>query len=149
MPKAKKKKVKRTVTCGKCKGTGHNARTCPGDVKTEKSEATVTELPPPVAKVVTEASVAESKQTRRRAAPTADMGSKAGASPYRCQKCNQVAILVIVRTKDHQASFKKGKEVFTGEMRCEHCMNKPNPAERILVWGAKPDQKVTSEDANA
>jgi hypothetical protein len=29
-----------------------------------------------------------------------------------------------------------------GETRCEQCMNKPNPAELILKWGARPDEVV-------
>jgi hypothetical protein len=148
MAKAKTKSKKRSVTCGKCKETGHNARTCPTNVKTAETTTPVVteeekrevlrkaaELPPEPLK-------------RDRPAPTADMGSKATAAPYRCVKCNSVAILVIVRVKDHMQSFKQKKEVFEGALRCEDCMNKPNPAELILVWGAKPDQVVSSEVAN-
>jgi hypothetical protein len=77
----------------------------------------------------------------RRDAPTAS-NSGATAAPYRCPKCNQVAIIVIVRVKDYNESFKTGKELFMGETRCEQCMNKPNPAELILKWGARPDEVV-------
>jgi hypothetical protein len=154
----KKKAEKRTVTCGKCKETGHNARTCPTSAKAEVKKgpvtSSVTEVPDPPKKKGTKTRidmrVEEDRERRRqREAPTADTGTAATAAPYRCPKCNAVDILVIVRVKDHSASFKKGTDVFTGEMRCQSCMNKPQPAELILVWGAKPGQKVTPETANA
>jgi len=151
MPKAKKKTKKktakkRTVTCGKCKDTGHNARTCP----TKESAVAVATTEAPPSPVKTLAPKEEKPRSKRdRPAPTADRGTAATAAPYRCVKCNQVAILLIVRVKDHNESFKKKKDIFKGEMRCEQCMNKPSPAELILVWGATPDQKVTSEVANA
>jgi hypothetical protein len=83
----------------------------------------------------------------RRPSPTKDTGTAATAAPYRCVKCNSVAILVIVKVKDHNASFKQKKEVFKGDMRCEQCMNKPEPSDLILVWGAKPGQTVEDVDA--
>jgi len=149
MPKAKKKsKVKRSVTCGKCNEVGHNARTCPTKVKAAE---VVVEAPPTPAKPEPKINLREEKPVskRTREAPTADMGAKASASPFRCQKCNSVGILVIVKVKDHNESFKKKKGIFKGEMRCEDCMNKPNPAELILKWGAKPDEVVSFEAANA
>jgi hypothetical protein len=137
MAKATGKKA-RTVTCGSCKEEGHNARTCPKK-----------ETPPPP--VTTHIEARDAKKTThtvpKRDAPTGDRGTAATAAPYRCNKCNQVAILVIVKVKDHDQSFKKGKEVFKGEMRCEQCMNKPTPSDLILIWGALPDQTVDNVDA--
>ena len=135
MPKISKKTgKKRTVTCSTCDKTGHNARTCP-----TKNAPKPTPAPKPEPKT--------QHRVPRRAAPTADIGTAATASPYRCPKCNQVAILVIVKVKDHNMSHKLGREVFSGEMRCEQCMNKPTPSDLILVWGATPDQKVEDVDA--
>jgi hypothetical protein len=144
MPKATKKKkktkTKRTVTCGKCNDTGHNARTCPTKDKAPETKAETPKAPKPPKKV---------PGKRDRKSPTADMGSKSSAAPYRCKKCEQVAILVIVRVSDPNETFRQKKPVFMGQMRCELCMNKPNPADLILVWGAKPGDKVTAEIANA
>ena len=141
----KKKKTKRTVSCGKCNDTGHNARTCPTN---EAPAEAKTEAPAPVkAEKAPEPKKVPGK--RDRSSPTADMGSKSSAAPYRCVKCEQVAILVIVRVPDPNESFRLKKPVFMGQMRCELCMNKPNPADLILVWGAKPDDKVTKAVANA
>lgn len=146
MPKTKKTKSKRTVTCGKCKETGHNARTCPTNkkpsdtpapaVKIKKTESEVREA----AREVREAERAAQVARRRRDAPTADRGTAATAPPYRCTKCENVAILVIVKVKDYLASSKAGRDIFKGETRCEQCMNKPTPSDLILVWGAKPDE---------
>jgi hypothetical protein len=83
----------------------------------------------------------ESK-VHRRPAPTADTGTAATAAPYRCPKCNSVAILVVVKVKDHNKSFKKERDIFMGETRCEKCMNKPSPSDLILKWGAKPGEVV-------
>jgi hypothetical protein len=83
----------------------------------------------------------------RRPAPTADLGTAATAAPYRCPKCNAVAILVVVKVKDYNASFKAGEDVFKGEMRCEKCMNKPAPSDLILKWGASPGEVVPAPDA--
>jgi len=134
MPKAKNK---RTVTCGKCKETGHNARTCP------TAAAPKTEVPTPPVPQKTKLPDEERRMSTvpKREAPTAS-NSGAMAAPYRCPKCNAVAIIVIVRVKDHNESFKSGKEVFKGETRCEQCMNKPTPAELILKWGARPNEVV-------
>jgi hypothetical protein len=135
----KSSEKKRTVICGACKGEGHNSRTCPG------KNPSVTEEP---VKVVEPKKIEPKKVVApRRDAPTADMGTAATAAPHRCNKCNSVAILVIVRVKDHNESFKRKKEVFKGEMRCEQCMNKPTPSDLILVWGAEPDQVAEIKDA--
>ena len=158
MPKAKK--VKRTVTCGKCKCEGHNSRTCPTGTKTVAAPAVA------VAEVVEVAEVTESVigpvvdvtppppppkpevyDPRRREAPTADRGSKTSAAPYRCAKCNSVSILVIVQVKDHHETFKQKRDMFMGEMRCEQCMNLPNPAELILKWGASPNEKIEVDNS--
>lgn len=149
MPKAKKKskaksKKARTVTCGKCKEPGHNARTCPTKKKIKSSK----DIPaPPITGSKTKVD-SRFEQTERRMstvpkrdAPTADL-SATNAAPYRCPKCNAVAILVIVKVKDHDASFKKKEEIFKGETRCEKCMNKPVPSDLILKWGAKPGEVV-------
>jgi len=136
------KTKKRTVTCGKCKEAGHNARTCPTGATVEVSTPEVVTAPvkvePPPTKV-----------RARREAPTADRGTAATAAPYRCEKCNNVAILVIVKIKDHMASHRQKKEVFMGDMRCEKCMNKPTPSDLILRWGAVPGEtaKVPGQDA--
>ena len=156
---AKKTKGKRTVTCGKCGKSGHNARSCkpaPTKAGVEKGpiQKTVVEssadIPPPPTKKgsKTRIDMRVEEQRQRRPAPTADTGTAATAAPYRCPKCNSVAILCIVRVKDFNETFKKKRDIYTGEMRCEQCMNKPNPAELILVWGAKPGQTVTAEEAN-
>ena len=97
----------------------------------EKSEPDVV-VPPP--DVVPPPPV-ESKE--RRAAPT--RGTDQAAAPYPCPKCGQIAVLVIVRVKDHDQSFKQKKDVFKGETRCEKCFNKP-PSDLILKWGAAPDE---------
>ena len=136
---AKAKAKKRTVTCGKCKETGHNARTC-----SEKAVA-VKETPAPVAPTpaVLKTEKPSVRPPRpRREAPTQDTGTAATAAPYRCKKCNNVAILVIVKVKDHMASHRQKKEVFMGDMRCEKCMNKPSPSDLILKWGAMPGETV-------
>jgi hypothetical protein len=142
-------KKKRTVTCGKCKGKGHNARSCTAGEKGGVQKSTITtttvEVPDPPTKKKTRI---DTRERPRREAPTADIGTAATAAPYRCPKCNAVAILVIVRVKDWVASSKKGRDVYTGQTRCEQCMNKPTPAELILKWGASPDEKVTAEFAN-
>lgn len=148
----KKKAEKRTVTCGKCKGEGHNARTCLNTAsksEVKKSPITVTEavVPDPPVQKKTKIDTRKPEPRPRREAPTADTGTAASAAPYRCPACNQVAILVIVRVKDFNESFKKGREIYKGEMRCEQCMNKPNPAELILKWGAAPGEKVSNEFA--
>jgi hypothetical protein len=142
-----KKVKKRTVKCGKCGEEGHNARSCKEAEVVEESK----EVPPPPTQKKTKINLSDEDQfnPRKRSAPTADFGAKASAAPYRCPKCNAVAILVIVRVKDHNASFKKKREIFKGEQRCEQCMNKPNPAELILKWGAKPGEVVSEETANA
>ncbi len=130
---------KRTVTCGKCKKTGHNARSCKAEVKS------VTEAPPPSTDRKTRVDLRDEPRQRRvprRDAPTADMGTGASAPPYRCNKCNNVAILVAVKIKDHDQSFKQKKEVFMSDLRCEKCMNKPSPSDLILKWGASPDEVV-------
>lgn len=151
MPKAKKKvkkKAKRVMTCGKCKGKGHNARTCTAETPTVV-EATTLLSEDAASRTMTYEEIPEEPSPRSRPAPTADRGTAATAAPYRCSKCNAVDILVIVRVKDHGASFKKKREIFKGEQRCQSCMNKPQPAELILVWGAKPGQTVSEEIANA
>ncbi len=126
----------RTVTCGKCGNTGHNARTC---------KATETP-PPPTTRRTTKIDMREEERREskvpRRSAPTADLGTAATAAPYQCPKCNSIAILVAVRVKDHGTSFKKGEDVFKSELRCEQCMNKPSPSDLILKWGAKPGEVV-------
>lgn len=163
MPKAKKRTAKakkrsaRTVTCGKCNEQGHNARTCPTRVTTTESPKAAPTMeiksskdipPPPVTGNKTKID-ARFEQTERRMstvpkrdAPTADIGSAASAAPYRCVKCNSVAILVVVKVKDVEASFRKQKDVYKGEMRCEKCMNKPTPSDLILKWGASPGEIV-------
>ena len=156
MPKTKKSKkavVKRTVTCGKCKETGHNARTCPTPKKKITSSADIPAPPiQPGSKtridMRQEATEKRLNPVPRREAPTADT-SGAQAAPYRCAKCNAVKILVIVKIKDHNASFKAGKDVFAGDLRCENCMNKPTPSDLILKWGASPDEKIDPATFNA
>lgn len=162
------KSKKRTVSCGGCGGEGHNKRTCPSKgVGTPVETTTATAEPPVTTPPVSTTSVPEASEAskpaptpvtlpkpkvvspREREAPTADRGSKATAAPYRCSKCNQVAILVIAKVKDWAESQRLGKEVFKGDLRCELCMNKPDPCNLILVWGAKPGQTVTVAEANA
>ena len=141
---------KRVMTCGKCKGKGHNARTCKDPVKIEnsvvKSEIVVTEVEVPDPPATDRREVPERP---RRDAPTADRGTAATASPFRCPKCNQVKILAIVRVKDYAETARRGKAIYRGDMRCEACLNQPDPADLILVWGARPDEKVSVETANA
>jgi hypothetical protein len=86
--------------------------------------------------------------SKPRDAPTGDRGTAATAAPYRCPKCNQVAILLIAQVKDYVASQRAGKDVFKGDQRCEQCMNKPDPCNLILIWGAKPGQSITEVEAN-
>jgi len=158
MPKTKKSKkavVKRTVTCGKCNETGHNARTCPIPTakKETKSSADIpapTVQPEPKTRIDAQQEATEKRlnPVPRREAPTADI-SGSQAAPYRCAKCNSVKILVIVKIKDHNASFKAGKDVFAGDLRCENCMNKPTPSDLILKWGASPDEKIDPATFNA
>jgi len=145
MPKAAKKKkkatkkaaAKRTVMCGKCKGEGHNARTCPTAEKATAPKVT------PVPKVLPESDDRRQSKVPKREGQTDKMGAAtAHVSPYRCKKCNSVAILVAVKIKDHNASFKKKKDWFQSDLRCEKCMNKPSPSDLILKWGATPDEIV-------
>lgn len=156
MPKAKKTKKKRVITCGKCKVVGHNARTCTAKTEAKKGSVvkstmveTRVELPDPPTKKRTRIDTSEREERPRREAPTADRGTAATAAPYRCQKCNAVSILAIVRVKDHMESHRQGKTVYKGDTRCESCLNKPDPAELIMVWGASPDQVVSAAVANA
>jgi len=162
MPKTKKSKKtvgNRTVTCGKCKATGHNARTCPPAVaapEVKKEIKTSADIPaPPIQPgpktridMRHEATEKRMSTVPRRDSPTADI-SGAQAAPYRCVKCNSVKILIIVKVKDHNASFKAGKDVFTGDLRCENCMNKPTPSDLILKWGAAPGEVIDSAIINA
>jgi hypothetical protein len=147
MPKAKKKTVKRTVTCGKCKTTGHNARTCPTSTKKKKITSSADIPPPPVAGIKTKIDLRQEQTEKRmntvpkRSAPTAGNTSENNHAPYRCEKCTQVAILVSIRVKDHNASYKAGKDVYMADLRCEKCFNKP-PAELILKWGCHPGEVV-------
>ena len=133
------------MTCGKCKEPGHNARTCPNKKKITSSKDIP---PPPTGKIKTKIDTRFEQTERRmstvpkRDAPTADTGATANASPYRCPKCNEVAILVVVKVKDHDQTFKQKKDVFKGETRCEKCMNKPVPSDLILKWGAAPNEVV-------
>lgn len=136
----------RTVTCGKCGNTGHNARTCKAEGAQKVAEtAATTPPPPPPVPTKTRIDMREDRReskTPRRLAPTADRGTAATAAPYQCAKCNSVAILLAVRVKDHGASFKQGKDVFASEIRCEKCMNKPVPTDLILKWGVRPGEVV-------
>ena len=140
MPKTKKTE-KRTVTCGKCKETGHNARTCPTPATAAAPKTEVPTPPVPQKEVLTKDEERRMSTVPKRDAPTAS-NSGSTAAPYRCPKCNQVAIIVIGRVLDHNATFKTGEDVFKGETRCEQCMNKPTPAELILKWGARPNEVV-------
>lgn len=143
-------KKKRTVTCGKCGDQGHNSRSCQTEVKTEVKKGTITKTKVELPDAPAQPKIEDEPEKRpRRAAPTASTGTAATASPFRCPKCNQVAILAIVRVKDHNESFKKGRDIFKGETRCEQCLNKPDPADLILKWGARPDEKLSAELANA
>jgi hypothetical protein len=148
-----KSKPARTVSCGGCGQDGHNKRTCPSRTSTTPAAPIAVAEPP---KKVVEAAKptppnprAHKPPTRQREAPTGDRGTAATAAPYRCPKCNSVAILVIVRVKDYVKSQQQGKDVFKGDQRCEQCMNKPDPCSLILVWGASPGQTVTEQQANA
>jgi hypothetical protein len=123
---------KRTVTCGKCKKTGHNARSCTITEDAPVAPAPTVQPKPPEAK-------RRMSKVPKRESPTAD---RASAAPYRCNKCNNVAILVAVKIKDYDQSFKQKKEVFKSDLRCEKCMNKPSPSDLILKWGAVPDEVV-------
>ena len=154
MPKATKKKTgtkaPRTVTCGKCKVTGHNARTCPTSAKKEITSSK--DIPaPPITGMKTKIDMRHEQTEKRmntvprRDAPTAGNTSENNHAPYRCEKCSQVAILVSVRVKDHNASHKKGTDVFMAELRCEKCFNNP-PAELILKWGCSPGEVVPVPD---
>lgn len=133
------KTKKRTVTCSKCNETGHNARTC--SKETTKSAVAVKVTPPELFKKLINEKPPVKKRPRR-PAPTQDTGTAATSAPYRCTKCNNVAILVIVKIKDHMASHRQKKEVFVGDLRCELCMNKPSPSDLILKWGATPGETV-------
>lgn len=152
-----KAKSHRTVSCGGCGQDGHNKRTCPS--KGAPTTATAVAPPPVVTSpepapppAPTPKPVAPTKTykppTRVREAPTGDRGTAATAAPYRCPKCNQVAILVIVKVKDYVRSQQTGKEVFKGDQRCEQCLNKPDPTTLILKWGARPGETITEEEAN-
>ena len=137
--KKTKAKAKKTVTCGKCKEPGHNARTCPTAVAVAEPDPKPAPAPPPTPRVEEEPRRKSTVPTRD--APTAARsGSEAPA--YRCPKCNSVGIIVIVRVKDFNESFKQEKVVYGAEVRCEHCMNKPTPSDLILKWGARPDEKI-------
>ena len=154
----KKSKSKKTVTCGKCKEPGHNARTCPTKVAQETKtnvEATLvqpsTEKPrPPVMQRTVDMREAEAEERRKSTVPTrnAPTATRSGseAPPYRCPKCNAVDIIVIVRVKDWAKSSLLGKDVFMGETRCASCMNKPSPAELILKWGARPKETIPTDE---
>lgn len=155
-----KAKAARTMTCGGCGETGHNTRTCKGAAPVPAPEAapaaTVVEAVAPApepAKVPTPPVPIKTKidmrERPRREAPTADRGTAASAAPYRCPKCNSVAILAIVRVKDYASSQRLGKEVFRGDQRCEQCLNKPDPTSLILKWGVKPGESVSDAEANA
>jgi hypothetical protein len=160
---SKGSKAPRTVKCGGCGNEGHNTRTCPSKEAPRSETATATATPPePVVETKTEAKTEVPpppvpKKTRidtrearpRREAPTGDRGTAATAAPYRCPKCNQVAILVVVRVKDHVLSQRAGRDIFKGDQRCEQCLNKPDPTTLILKWGVKPGETVTEAEANA
>lgn len=160
-----KTKAKRTVSCGGCGEDGHNTRTCPVRTGPVVEEAATVAAPvavatsAPVAKVETPAppvpiktkiDMREHPPARpRREAPTADRGTAATAAPYRCVKCNSVAILAIVRVTNHVETQRLGRTIFKGDLRCEQCLNKPDPAMLILKWGVMPGATITEEEANA
>jgi len=155
--KSKKKSKKRTITCGVCQATGHNARTCPsrtGPVKEEVAASSEPEAapPPPPQPKKTKIDMGEDDERRRntvprREAPTADTGTAATAAPYQCPKCNSVAVLVAVKVKDQEQTSKKQYDVFKSDTRCEKCMNKPTPSDLILKWGVRPGEEVPVPDA--
>ena len=131
---------KRTVKCGKCGAEGHNVRSCTSGTK--KKITSSADIPPPPVKKKTRVDLRDERRLSkvpRRDAPTAGRDTPA---PYRCPKCNNVAILVAVKIKNHDESFKQKKEIFMSDLRCEKCMNKPSPSDLILKWGASPDEVV-------
>lgn len=140
---AKATKKKRTVTCGSCGKTEHNARTCP-DKATKAPEATKAkkEIKSPLPALPVPAEEKRQHRVPKRSAPTAGTQAASDAAPYRCPKCNSVKLLVVVKMKDHLASHKTGRDVFVGETRCEDCFNKPAPSDLILKWGAMPNEVV-------
>lgn len=143
---------KRTVTCGHCKTQGHNSRTCPAKAPKVESKPEIkssADIPDPPVDRKTRLDMRDEEQDHRRQhkipprdAPTKGVHSSNDVAPYRCPKCNAVAILVVVKVKDHNASFKRQRDVFKGETRCEQCFNKPQPSDLILKWGAMPDEVV-------
>jgi hypothetical protein len=132
-PKKAKAKKKRVITCSKCSKTGHNARTCKEGLKPKPEPKKKTKkTPTPVAK-------RKGAPKRERPAPT--RGNESAAAPYDCPRCNQIAVLVVVKVKDNNKTYLAGKDVFTTEMRCEKCFQKP-PTDLIVKWGAHPGEKV-------
>ena len=154
-----KKHRKRTVTCSNCGNAGHNVRTCrvgKSDSLTKGVSEPVLEssadIPaPPITGRKTKVDMRHEQSKRRlrdRPSPTADKGSMASGAPYRCKKCNEVAILVLVRVKDVVESRRMQKDVYKSDLRCERCMNKPVPSDLILKWGARPDETIEPSELN-
>ena len=141
--KATRKKAKRAIKCSKCQEEGHNARTC----KAEDSPKKETKTPPPPVDKITRKVDARQEDSAKRRRPAPTEGNEHKATPYACPRCSQIGVLVIVKVKDHNKSYKAGKEVFGAEMRCEKCFQKP-PTDLIVKWGAAPGDKceLPSED---
>lgn len=140
--------------CGKCGGTGHNARRCGSAgsttpvVKTVQPTETTSftddvggdegvaeeageqpESPPQVALSETQDLTMNRRSNTRPVAPS---------SPFECPGCNRVGILVLALLADQRKV-----------LRCEHCYTKVQ-ATAILKWGARPeDQPAESNRGSA
>ena len=135
-------KKRKTYKCGKCKATGHNARTCP--TKGTKSKKAESKKAADVAETVKAEVAAVDTLTEttkpqfpldgstdltkvRRGEPTGKPAVP--AAPYTCPSCSQIAVLVLVELPDTKV-----------RLRCEKCHNS-TPISKILKWGAMPKDK--------
>ena len=136
--------------CGKCGGSGHNARTCPKQSKTKRAVTSDTKKvvavePSPKSTDVEEPVVVEAT-TPMRTNETVDLlqRERGGSTPntpgcHECPCCKYVGVLVLVKL----LSKDDGKPV----LRCERCHNS-TPVEVILKWGCTMADLPSGQNIN-
>ena len=152
MTKTSQKRV--GYKCGKCGGSGHNARTCPKQSKTKKSTSSDTSKSapepkstvPPVQEVVEPVVESVKAPAPIKIDETIDLlqRKRGGTTPntpgcHECPRCKYVGVLVLVKLLD--------KDDDKSELRCERCHNS-TPVKLILKWGCTMDDLPRGQNIN-